>query len=142
MTETLRRGYPGMKSVKDMPVLQDGPPPGGFPSVRYARRIPSTGPTGFTLFAVGAAVMAFGFYRVGEFNKYRRALKAEKMAMRAAIYPVLQAEEDRRWVQAKKQAVENEAKIMKDVPGWKAGQNVYLTGRWVPPAQPVGAWGE
>lgn len=34
--------------------------------------------------------------QVGEFNKYRRALKAEKMAMRAAIYPVLQAEEDRR----------------------------------------------
>ena len=47
-------------------MLQDGPPPGGFPSIRYARRIPSTGPTGFTLFAVGAAVMAFGFYRVGD----------------------------------------------------------------------------
>lgn len=53
-----------VQSVKDMPIIQDGPPPGGFPSVRYARRIPSTGPTGFTLFAVGAAVMAFGFYRV------------------------------------------------------------------------------
>ena len=22
---------------------------------------------------------------------------------------------------------------MKDVPGWKAGENVYLTGRWVEP---------
>ena len=53
-----------VQSVKDMPVLQDGPPPGGFPSVRYARRLPSTGPTGFTLFAVGAAVMAYGFYKV------------------------------------------------------------------------------
>ena len=52
------------QSVKDMPVLQDGPPPGGFPSVRYARRLPSTGPTGFTMFAVGAAVMAYGFYKV------------------------------------------------------------------------------
>ena len=29
MTEFLRRGAPGMKSVKDMPVVQDGPPPGG-----------------------------------------------------------------------------------------------------------------
>ena len=37
--------------------------------------------------------------QVGEFNRYRRALKAEKMAMRTAIYPVLQAEEDRRWEQ-------------------------------------------
>ena len=53
-----------VQSVKDMPVVQDGPPPGGFPSIRYARRLPSTGPTGFTLFAVATAVMAFGFYRV------------------------------------------------------------------------------
>ena len=29
---------------------QDGPPPGGYPSVRYARRIPSTGPTGVAFF--------------------------------------------------------------------------------------------
>lgn len=53
-----------MQSVKDMPVLQDGPPPGGFPSVRFARRIPSTGPTGFTLFALGAVAMAYGFVKV------------------------------------------------------------------------------
>lgn len=39
------------QSVKDMPIVQDGPPPGGFPAVRYARRVPSTGPSGFTLFA-------------------------------------------------------------------------------------------
>ena len=47
-----------------MPVLQDGPPPGGFPSVRIARRIPSTGPGGFTLFAVSTGIMAYGFYLV------------------------------------------------------------------------------
>lgn len=48
-----------------MPVVQDGPPPGGFPSVRYARRLPSTGPTGPTLFLVSGAIMAYGFYLVG-----------------------------------------------------------------------------
>ena len=53
-----------LQSIKDMPVVQDGPPPGGFPSVRIARRIPSTGPGGFTLFAVSASVMAYGFYLV------------------------------------------------------------------------------
>ena len=47
-----------------MPVVQDGPPPGGFPSVRIARRIPSTGPGGFTVFAVSSAIMAYGFYLV------------------------------------------------------------------------------
>ena len=35
--------------------------------------------------------------QVGEGNKHRRAVKAEKQYMRMAIYPVLQAEEDRRW---------------------------------------------
>ncbi|KAL6548506.1 hypothetical protein OROGR_008927 [Orobanche gracilis] len=30
MTEAVIRNKPGMASVKDMPVLQDGPPPGGF----------------------------------------------------------------------------------------------------------------
>ena len=55
-----------MQSIKDMPVLQDGPPPGGFPSVRYARRLPSTGPTGFTLFAVTVGIMAYGFVKVSQ----------------------------------------------------------------------------
>ena len=52
------------QSVKDMPILQDVPPPGGFPAIRIQRRLPSTGPTGVTIFAVGAAVMAYGYYRV------------------------------------------------------------------------------
>ncbi len=34
--------------------------------------------------------------QVGEHNKHGRVLKAEKMAARTAIYPILQAEEDRR----------------------------------------------
>lgn len=142
-----------LQSVKDMPVLQDGPPPGGFPSVRYARRLPSTGPTGFTLFALTTVIMAYGFVKVpqntvffrarqakncaataqsawhlirsdelapflarapknspvqnsvqpklyslqvGETNKHRRAVKAEKLEARKTLYPVLQAEEDRR----------------------------------------------
>ena len=52
------------QSVNDMPAIQDGPPPGGYPAIRFARRIPNTGPSGFTLFAVTAAVMAYGFYKV------------------------------------------------------------------------------
>ena len=34
--------------------------------------------------------------QVGEGNLERRAIKAEKTAMRAMLYPVMQAEEDRR----------------------------------------------
>lgn len=44
--------------------MQDMPPVGGFPSIRIQRRLPSTGPTGVAIFAVGAAVMAYGYYNV------------------------------------------------------------------------------
>lgn len=130
-----------MKSVKDMPMVQDGPPPGGFPSVRYGRRIPNTGPTGTALFGITAVVMAYGFYKVGQTNHERRALKYEKLSARQALVPVLQAEEDRRWMVQHQKNIEFEAKIMKDVPGWKAGEPVYNTKRWMPAAKPVGVWG-
>lgn len=85
------------QSVKDMPIVQDGPPPGGFPAFRYARRIPSTGPTGITLFAVSGIIMAYGFYKVGQGNHARRIEKEEMMSARKSLVPFLQAEEDRRY---------------------------------------------
>lgn len=63
-----------VQSVKDLITKQEGPPPGGFPAIRYARRLPSTGPTGATLFAVGAAISAYGFYKVGIANEIRRCV--------------------------------------------------------------------
>lgn len=98
MTETFKRGVPGMKasisicgrpsgapcscpvwpatplltllpaivpqSVKDMPILQDAPPPGGFPSFRIERKLPNTGPTGVAIFGVGVALVAYAWYQV------------------------------------------------------------------------------
>ncbi|XP_040935335.1 NADH dehydrogenase [ubiquinone] 1 alpha subcomplex subunit 13 isoform X1 [Gossypium hirsutum] len=63
-----------------------------------------------------------------------RALKEEKFAARRAVLPVLQAEEDERFVKEWKKYLEYEAEVMKDVPGWKVGENVYNSGRWMPPA--------
>lgn len=60
-----------MKSVKDLPIVQDGPPPGGYPSIRYARKIPDTGPTGTALFGAAILVMGYGFYRMIN-NNYKR----------------------------------------------------------------------
>ena len=40
--------------------------------------------------------MEKAFVQVGEHNKHGRVLKAEKLAARNTIYPILQAEEDRR----------------------------------------------
>ncbi|KAJ7562310.1 hypothetical protein O6H91_03G063700 [Diphasiastrum complanatum] len=134
MTETLIRSKKGLASVKDLPVLQDGPPPGGFPAVRYARKIPNTGPGGVAVFLVSSVVIGWGLYQVGQGNLHRRALKAEKLAARKAILPFIQAEEDERFVKEWRNKLEEEARIMANVPGWKVGENVYNSGRWMPPA--------
>ena len=39
-----------------------------------------------------------------------------------------------RFVKEWKKYLEYEAEVMKDVPGWKVGESVYHSGRWVPPA--------
>ncbi|KAJ8451187.1 hypothetical protein Cgig2_013959 [Carnegiea gigantea] len=134
MTEVVVRNKPGMASVKDMPLLQDGPPPGGFAPVRYARRIPNSGPSAMAIFLTAFGAFAWGMYQVGKGNKIRRALKEEKYAARRAILPMLQAEEDERFVKEWNKYLEEEARIMKNVPGWKVGENVYHSGRWMPPA--------
>lgn len=72
MTEALVRGKAGMASVKDMPVVQDGPPPGGFAPVRFARRIPNTGPSAMAIFLAAFGVFSYGMYQVGQGNKIRR----------------------------------------------------------------------
>ncbi|KAM0056546.1 hypothetical protein Hdeb2414_s0006g00219611 [Helianthus debilis subsp. tardiflorus] len=71
MTEAAIRNKPGMASVKDMPLLQDGPPPGGFAPVRYARRIPSKGPSAVAIFLAAFGAFSWGMYQVGKGNKIR-----------------------------------------------------------------------
>nr|GEX31679.1 hypothetical protein [Tanacetum cinerariifolium] len=88
------------------------------------------------------------------------AIKEEKYAARRAILPMLQAEEDERqvitspdllrfdhfdpvtvmhglpWVmicERWQKYLEEEARIMKDVPGWKVGESVYHSGKWMSP---------
>ncbi|VVA90005.1 unnamed protein product [Arabis nemorensis] len=58
MTETMIRKKTGMVSVRDMPLLQDGPPPGGFPPGRYARRISNTGPSAMAMFLAMSGAFA------------------------------------------------------------------------------------
>lgn len=74
MTEAVIRNKPGMASVKDMPVLQDGPPPGGFAPVRFARRIPNKGPSAVAMFLTAFGAFSYGMYQVGQGNKIRRSV--------------------------------------------------------------------
>jgi NADH dehydrogenase (ubiquinone) 1 alpha subcomplex subunit 13 len=71
-------------------------------------------------------------YRVGTMNKERNGEKLEARKARYAMVPLLQAEEDRWYVEREREIMKKEAAIMKNVSGWKVGQSVYFSDRWVP----------
>lgn len=122
--------------------VQDMAPSGGYAPIDIRRNVPKSvnarSATG--LFLGGAAVMAWGFYRVGTFNVHRRKLKAEVKEVRLAIMPLLQAEEDARYVEAKKKYGKWEKEVMEDVPGWDADLNVYKTRSFMQPVQSTSAF--
>ncbi|XP_059846972.1 NADH dehydrogenase [ubiquinone] 1 alpha subcomplex subunit 13 isoform X2 [Hypanus sabinus] len=64
----------------------------------------------------------------------RRRLQIEDLEARIAMMPLLQAEQDRRYLRLLRENLEEEAKIMKDVPGWKVGESVYHSDRWFTPS--------
>ncbi|KAK2087815.1 NADH dehydrogenase 1 alpha subcomplex subunit 13 ndufa13/GRIM19 [Saguinus oedipus] len=63
----------------------------------------------------------------------RQRLQIEDFEARIALMPLFQAETDRRILHMLRENLEEEAIIMKDVPGWKVGESVFNTTRWVPP---------
>ncbi|KAK1869981.1 hypothetical protein I4F81_012446 [Pyropia yezoensis] len=114
--------------------VQDMAPPGGYASIGVARNVPkSVGPRASLLMLAGALVMGGGLYRVGTFNVHRRELKEERAAIRRALTPLLQAEEDARFVRAQSAYVEWEAQLMAGKPDWNADTNVYKTRSYMPP---------
>lgn len=84
------------------------------------------------MWGIASFVIAYGFYRVGQYNKERNGEKLEERRARYAMAPVLQMEEDRWYAEREREILKKEAEIMKDVPGWKVGESVYNTTRWVP----------
>jgi len=59
-------------------------------------------------------------------------LAAEKRMARIYILPLLQAEEDLRFLKLKEASDNAEREVMKNVPNWKVGESVYKTS-WSPP---------
>ncbi|XP_076847443.1 NADH dehydrogenase [ubiquinone] 1 alpha subcomplex subunit 13 [Brachyhypopomus gauderio] len=115
-------------------VKQDMPPPGGYGPIDYKRNLPKRGFSGYSMFGIGIAVMVFGYYKVFTWNRQRRLFCIEELETRIALLPLLQAEQDRRTLRMLRENLEEEAIIMKDVPGWKVGEKVYHTERWITPS--------
>lgn len=103
-----------------------------FFQVDLAKAARTRGPTGFQLWAFSSLAIAYGFHRVGVCNRERNGEKLAEREARYAMAPILQAEEDRWYVEREKEIYDKEAEIMKNVPGWVVGQSPYFTSRWVP----------
>ncbi|KAJ1060736.1 hypothetical protein K5549_019238, partial [Capra hircus] len=136
-------------------VKQDMPPVGGYGPIDYKRNLPRRGLSGYSMFAVGIGALLFGYWSMMRWNRERRRLQIEDFEARIALMPLLQAEKDRRVLQMLRENLEEEATIMKDVPGWKwfplpeihtlpptAKPSVLCCLRWVPHALGAsGIWG-
>ncbi|KAG5286177.1 hypothetical protein AALO_G00011890 [Alosa alosa] len=114
-------------------VKQDMPPPGGYGPIQYKRNLPSRGLSGYSMFGIGIGIMLFGYWRIIKWNRERRRMHIEDLEARIALLPLLQAESDRRTLRMMRENLEEEAAIMKEVPGWKVGESMFHTERWVSP---------
>ncbi|CAN8070876.1 unnamed protein product [Agarophyton chilense] len=127
-------GLTGPPQPPPRTVRQEVAPKGGYARINVARNVPKTIGGGAGSLILGTAlVIGYGMYRVGTFNVKRRELRQEKKNIRLAIIPFLQAEEDARFVSQRDEYNKWEASVMKDVPGWKVGENVYQTRKFMPP---------
>ncbi|XP_013890015.1 NADH dehydrogenase [ubiquinone] 1 alpha subcomplex subunit 13 [Austrofundulus limnaeus] len=114
-------------------VKQDMPPPGGYAPFDYKRNVPKRGISGYSMFAIGFGVVIFGTWRMIKWNRERRRCTIEDLEARIALMPLMQAEKDRSILRLMRENLDEEAIIMKDVPGWKVGESVYHTKRWAVP---------
>ncbi|KAJ1675828.1 60S ribosomal protein L26A [Spiromyces aspiralis] len=104
--------------------VQDIPPKGGYPEVKYNRVLPKKGPTGIVFLGMITSIMGYGWYKIYQGVRERRELVREKTWSRIHLIPLLQAESDRDDYRRLKAAEAREGEIMKDIPGWKVGEDV------------------
>eukprot|EP00047_Mylnosiga_fluctuans_P003476 m.229306 g.229306 ORF g.229306 m.229306 type:complete len:133 (-) comp11886_c0_seq1:57-455(-) len=119
--------------MADKTIIQDRPRAGGFPEIPYKRNTPVRGPGSLALIGIVTGTIAFGYYRLIQGNYRKSRLNIEKKEARLAIFPLLQAEEDRKSVRQEYQQAVAEAQIMSEVPNWKVAERVYNTPRFVEP---------
>ena len=117
------------------PRLQDIAPKGGYGEIPFSRIIRKRGPGGLTLLLGSLAVSAVGWVLVTITNRERKMFRREMTDARIALYPLFLAEHDRNTLRQMKDFEDAEVEIMKDIPGWRAGESVYYTTRWVKPIQ-------
>ena len=100
---------------------------------RYTRRFAKKVP-GSVIWGTVAAMFAYGMYKVHQGNVQTREQRKERRELRVVLAPYLQAEEDIRFLKARREAKQIEAEIMREVPGWDVNKGVYHNESiWVKP---------
>ena len=122
-----------MPAARSGNFVQDGPPKGGYPSVKYRRSIPGGGLSSLALVSGIGGCFVFGMYKVIMANRERREFQREEFDIRQSIVPFLQAESDVRTAFFEEKRNANEAELMKDVPNWEAGASVYKSRSYMAP---------
>ncbi|XP_054006317.1 NADH dehydrogenase [ubiquinone] 1 alpha subcomplex subunit 13 [Hylaeus anthracinus] len=100
---------------------QDLPPKGGYAPYQIERinlRTVIGGKTGIALFY---AATFGGFYLYYLNHKYVTRNKIEMRSSRLALQPMMEAERDRALMKHMRRLIEEEADVMKNVPGWEVG---------------------
>jgi len=120
------------KLVGELKVSQDVPPRGGFPPIMYNAPIQGKGISGAALFGAMTLLSMWAVWQNNERLNFRKHENATKRRAFVQIVPLLLAEKDRIDMRLWQFQLDEEALIMKDVPGWTVGEGVYRT-RWVPP---------
>mmetsp|Transcript_27902 Transcript_27902/g.66108 ORF Transcript_27902/g.66108 Transcript_27902/m.66108 type:complete len:98 (-) Transcript_27902:232-525(-) len=81
-----RRG-PANWERRHIPVRQDGPPKGGYPTLKVARNLPPRGPSPMTWVAGLAACTLVGFWQVGRVNRDRKCVLLSGTLSQARAVP-------------------------------------------------------
>eukprot|EP00940_MAST-03C_sp_MAST-3C-sp2_P000830 g830.t1 len=115
------------------PPVQDMPPKTGYPEVnvlrRHAKKVP-----GSLMWGTLAAMFVYGMYKVHQGNMNMQEMRRERRELRVALAPYLQAEEDIRFLNSRREARALETEIMREVPHWDVNKSVYHnTNVWVKP---------
>uniref|UniRef100_A0A0U3YCU4 NADH dehydrogenase [ubiquinone] 1 alpha subcomplex subunit 13 n=1 Tax=Odontobuthus doriae TaxID=342590 RepID=A0A0U3YCU4_ODODO len=105
----------------DGAIKQDLPPPGGYKRIVFHRIPAKKYFNGYAIFAgyIGLTVFASYFARFD--LKRQRRQKIEESDVHIALEPLLLAERDRMYLKQLRKNRDEEAELMKNVPGWKVG---------------------
>jgi NADH dehydrogenase (ubiquinone) 1 alpha subcomplex subunit 13 len=84
----------GPKTDGQPRIIQDMPPPGGYPPVRIRKSLMTKFWSPYTMTIGMVAIMTYGWVKFSKYSKLKKALNEEQKVLEAAITPFLMAEYD------------------------------------------------